>query len=154
MLWKPMGAQDTGYWILDSQGMEMVYAGLNATARDYAKLGELYRLEGKINGKQIIPSDWVKASVNPDGPHLMPGENSLSDFPLGYGYQWWIPDLSGDFAAIGVYNQFIYISPSSKIVIVKLSANKIYGVSEEISKLSELKGMQFLKTIAKLNAAL
>ena len=107
MLWHPMGAQDSGYWILDSKNMEMAYAGFNATARDYAKLGELYRLGGKINGKQIIPSDWIKASVKPDAPHLMPGDNPLSDFPLGYGYQWWVPDLSGDFSAIGVYNQFI-----------------------------------------------
>ena len=113
--------------------MEMAYAGFNATARDYAKLGELYRLGGKINGKQIIPSDWIKASVKPDAPHLMPGDNPLSDFPLGYGYQWWVPDLSGDFSAIGVYNQFIYVSPKSNMVIVKLSANRF--VLKKILKL-------------------
>ena len=147
MLWHPMGAQDSGYWILDSKNMEMAYAGFNATARDYAKLGELYRLGGKINGKQIIPRDWVKASVKPDAPHLMPGDNPLSDFPLGYGYQWWVPDLSGDFSAIGVYNQFIYVSPKSNMVIVKLSANSIYGTSEALSTLSELEAIEFFKTI-------
>ena len=147
MLWHPMGAQDSGYWILDSKNMEMAYAGFNATARDYAKLGELYRLGGKINGKQIIPSDWVKASVKPDAPHLMPGDNPLSDFPLGYGYQWWVPDLSGDFSAIGVYNQFIYVSPKSNMVIVKLSANSIYGTSEALSTLSELEAIEFFKAI-------
>ena len=142
-----MGAQDSGYWILDSKNMEMAYAGFNATARDYAKLGELYRLGGKINGKQIIPRDWVKASVKPDAPHLMPGDNPLSDFPLGYGYQWWVPDLSGDFSAIGVYNQFIYVSPQSNMVIVKLSANSIYGTSEALSTLSELEAIEFFKAI-------
>ena len=147
MLWHPMGAQDSGYWILDSKNMEMAYAGFNATARDYAKLGELYRLGGKINGKQIIPRDWVKASVKPDAPHLMPGDNPLSDFPLGYGYQWWVPDLSGDFSAIGVYNQFIYVSPKSNMVIVKLSANSIYGTSEALSTLSELEAIEFFKAI-------
>ena len=147
MLWHPMGAQDSGYWILDSKNMEMAYAGFNATARDYAKLGELYRLGGKINGKQIIPSHWIKASVKPDAPHLMPGDNPLSDFPLGYGYQWWVPDLSGDFSAIGVYNQFIYVSPKSNMVIVKLSANSIYGTSEVLSTLSELEAIEFFKTI-------
>ena len=147
MLWHPMGAQDSGYWILDSKNMEMAYAGFNATARDYAKLGELYRLGGKVNGKQIIPSDWVKASVKPDAPHLMPGDNPLSDFPLGYGYQWWVPDLSGDFSAIGVYNQFIYVSPKSNMVIVKLSANSIYGTSEALSTLSELEAIEFFKAI-------
>jgi len=147
MLWSPIGAGNTGYWILDSEDMEMVYAGFNATARDYAKLGELYRLEGKINGEQIIPSSWVKASIKPDAPHLMPGDNPLSDFPLGYGYQWWVPDNSGDFSAIGVYNQFIYVSPKSNMVIVKLSANRIYGSSEETVAQSELESIAFFKTL-------
>ena len=145
-----MGAESDAYWLLDSENMEMVYAGLNATARDYAKLGELFRLEGKINGKQLVPTNWVKASTTPDAPHLMPGENPLSDFPLGYGYQWWIPDDSGDFTAIGVYNQFVYVSPENNAVVVKLSANEIYGTSEEASKQSELETIGFLKAVTNL----
>ena len=151
MLWSSIGAEDNAYWILDSENMELVYAGLNATARDYAKLGELYRLEGNINGKQIVPSSWVRASVKPDAPHLMPGDNPLSDFPMGYGYQWWVPDSSGDFSAIGVYNQFVYVSPKNNMVVVKLSANRIYGTSEEVSKLSELEGISFLKAVTNQN---
>ena len=150
MLWHPMGVQDSGYWLLDSKNMEMVYAGFNATARDYAKLGELYRLGGIINSKQIIPRDWVNASIKPDAPHLMPGSNPLSDFPLGYGYQWWVPDLSGDFSAIGVYNQFIYVSPESKMVIVKLSANSNYGTSKDLNAVSELETIEFFKTLINL----
>jgi len=146
-LWHPMGSQDNGYWVLDSENMEMAFAGLNATARDYAKLGELYRLGGKLNGIQIVPSDWVKASVKPDAPHLMPGDNPLSDWPLGYGYHWWVPDLSGDFSAIGVYNQFIYVSPKSNMVIVMLSANSIYGTSEAASALTEFETIEFFKSI-------
>ena len=82
MLWHPMGAVNEGYWLLDSEGMEMAFAGLNATARDYAKFGELYRLDGELNGQQIVPKSWVKDSITPDGPHLTPGDNPLSDYPL------------------------------------------------------------------------
>ena len=148
MLWDPIGAEYNGYWVLDSENMEMAYGGLNATARDYAKIGELYRLRGKLNGKQIVPSSWVEDSLLTDAPHLMPGENPLSDYPMGYGYQWWIPDLSGDFLAIGVYNQFIYISPKNNLVVVKLSANSAYGTSEEVSTLSEFEAIEFFKSIA------
>ena len=151
MLWSPLGAENNAYWLLDSENMELVYAGLNATARDYAKLGELYRLEGNINGKQIVPSSWISASINPDAPHLMPGDNPLSDFPLGYGYQWWIPDNSGDFSAIGVYNQFIYVSPKNNMVIVKLSANRVYGINDEVSTQSEFEAISFLKAVTNLN---
>ena len=24
--------------------------------------------------------------------HLLPGDHDLSDYPIGYGYQWWVPD--------------------------------------------------------------
>lgn len=150
VLWHPMGAESDAYWLLDSENMEMVYMGLNATARDYAKLGELFRLNGKINGKQLVSSSWVKTSTTPEAPHLMPGENPLSDFPLGYGYQWWIPDDSGDFMAIGVYNQFIYVSPKNNLVVVKLSANKIYGTSEQASAQSEFETISFLKALTNL----
>ena len=149
MLWHPMGAMDESYWLLDSEGMEMAFAGLNATARDYAKFGELYRLGGNLNGKQIVPQSWVKDSITPDAPHLMPGNHELSDYPMGYGYQWWIPEgEEAEFAAIGVYNQFIYVAPQSNMVIVKLSANSIYGTSSEASFISEMETLEFLRAIA------
>jgi CubicO group peptidase (beta-lactamase class C family) len=48
-LWHPLGMEADGYWIIDSTGMEQAFGGLNAIARDYAKIGELYRLNGMAN---------------------------------------------------------------------------------------------------------
>ena len=152
MLWHPMGASNEGYWLLDSEGMEMAFAGLNVTARDYAKFGELYRLGGELNGQQIVPRSWVKDSITPDGVHLTPGDNPLSDYPLGYGYQWWIPEGDkGEFMAIGVYNQMIYVAPELSMVIVKLSANSAYGTSEDTDMASELETIEFFRAIASKN---
>jgi len=152
MLWHPMGASNEGYWLLDSEGMEMAFAGLNITARDYAKFGELYRLDGRLNGQQIVPKSWVKDSITPDGPHLTPGNNPLSDYPLGYGYQWWVPGGDkGEFMAIGVYNQMIYVAPESNMVIVKLSANSSYGTDEDTDMASELETIEFFRAIANKN---
>ena len=149
MLWHPMGAVNEGYWLLDSEGMEMAFAGLNVTARDYAKFGELYRLDGELHGQQIVPKSWVKDSITPDGPHLTPGDNPLSDYPLGYGYQWWVPGGDeGEFMAIGVYNQMIYVAPESSMVIVKLSANSSYGTAEDTDMASELETIEFFRAIA------
>jgi CubicO group peptidase (beta-lactamase class C family) len=47
--------ESPAYWITDDSGMEMAFGGLNATARDYAKLGELYRNNGRWGGKQVVP---------------------------------------------------------------------------------------------------
>ena len=48
VLWNPMGAESNAYWLIDSENMEMVYAGLNATARDYAQNWVNYLKQGQI----------------------------------------------------------------------------------------------------------
>jgi CubicO group peptidase (beta-lactamase class C family) len=117
-LYTPLGMEYNGYWLLDGDNMEMVLGGLNLTLRDFAKIGSLFLNDGKRNGTQIVSSDWVKSSVIPDGTHVQPGEE------LGYGYQWWIPEGDeGEYLALGIYNQSIYINPTTNTVIVKLSAN-------------------------------
>jgi CubicO group peptidase (beta-lactamase class C family) len=148
VLWHPMGAENQAHWLTDSEDMEMAFAGLNATARDYAKLGEIYRLDGLFNGRQILPAQWVKDSITPDAPHLIAGDNPASDWLLGYGYQWWIPEGNqGEFMAIGVYNQFIYVAPQSNMVIVKLSANSAYGTPADAGASSEFESIEFFRRI-------
>ncbi|MDX9908223.1 MAG: serine hydrolase [Mariniphaga sp.] len=126
-IWKPLGAEFDAYWIADGIGMEMANGGLNACLRDYAKLGRLYLNKGNWNGKQIVPQAWCEASISPTEEHLQPGSKNSSDPGIGYGYQWWIVDGNeGEFMAIGVFNQHIYINPATKTIIVKNSANKGY----------------------------
>lgn len=147
-LWQPLGMESPAYWMIDDDGMEMVFGGLNATARDYAKLGELYRLQEHWQGAQLVPAQWVIDSITPDAPHLLPGENPMSDFEMGYGYQWWIMDGDrGDYSAIGVYNQFIYVDPSKELVIVKLSANSDYAATDEESSFREFETIEFFRAI-------
>jgi CubicO group peptidase (beta-lactamase class C family) len=123
-LWSAIGAESEAYWIVDKAGMEFALGGLNVTARDYAKLGQLFLDTGKWQGRQIISRDWVLASITPDAPHVMPGKRPDAELADGYGFQWWIPEgTKGEFNAQGIYDQFIYIDPKSKMVIVKLSSN-------------------------------
>ncbi len=87
-LWSHLGAENNAEWLTDPTGTEMAFAGLNATLRDYARFGLLYLNQGRnFQGKQLVPVSWVKASVTPDAPHLMPGrDNPGSDWPMGYGF--------------------------------------------------------------------
>ncbi len=126
-LWKPLGAEFDAYWLVDGHGMEMALGGINATLRVYAKLGRLYLNKGNWNGKQIVPAAWFEASVSASEEHLQPGSENSSDPAMGYGYQWWIPDGNeGEFLAMGVFNQYIYVNPTTNTIIVKNSANKNY----------------------------
>lgn len=123
-LWQPLGMEFDGVWLVDGTGMEWAFGGLNASLRDFARFGWLYLNGGRRNGTQIVPEAWVRASVTPDAPHLMPGPKPNSDERMGYGYQWWIPsEPDGDFMALGVYGQTIYVNPKSRLVIVQNSVD-------------------------------
>ncbi len=124
MLWQPVGMEAEAFWNLDRTGTEISFCCLNATLRDYARLGRLYLHEGQRDGVQIVPREWVIESVTPQGAHLEPGDNPDSFWTFGYGYQWWIPEEpDGDFLAIGVWGQYIYVYPRYNMVIVKSSAD-------------------------------
>jgi len=146
-LWNPLGAQDDAYWITDDAGIEFAAAGLFATLRDYAKLGELYRNQGRWNGVQILTQDWIHDSVTPDAPYLVPGQRADSTSDFGYGYQWWIPDRSGAFSAIGIYNQFVYVNPGIRLVIAKTSANRAYGTTDGEASNREREHIAFFHAI-------
>ena len=65
----------------------------------------------------------------------------------GYGYQWWVPDDSGAYAAVGIYNQFVYVNPKLQLVIAKTSANHTYGMQDNESSDREDEHLAFFKAI-------
>jgi CubicO group peptidase (beta-lactamase class C family) len=128
-LWEPLGMEADAFFIVDTKGAEFAGGGLNAVLRDYARLGQLYLNGGVCNGAQIVPAAWVRESTTPDAPHVMPGPRDSAALPWGYGYQWWVPDRSGAYSALGIYGQFIYVDPKARVVIAKTSAFRDYGRS-------------------------
>jgi CubicO group peptidase (beta-lactamase class C family) len=68
---------------------------------------------------------------------------------LGYTYQWWLPEGDrGEFSAIGIYNQCVYVDPSRDVVIVKLPANRACGTSSEEATNREDETIDFLLAVA------
>ena len=112
-IWTPLGMEYDASWSMDNEkdGMEKTFCCINARARDFAKIGELYLHKGNWNGKQIINTDWVTQSTKVDT------SNGSAWF---YQYQWWLPSQEGDFMAQGILGQYIYVNPNKNIVIVRL----------------------------------
>jgi len=96
-----------------------------ATARDWARFGLLYLHKGMWNGERLLPEDWITYSTT-----------RTSGAPRGeYGAQFWLnagppgepakrlyPDAPTDlYWADGFEGQNVFIIPSKKLVIVKLS---------------------------------
>lgn len=142
-LWKKIGSAHDAYWTL-SNGTELAMGGLSITLRDYARFARLYLNDGNYNGEQIIPKDWVRDSFDVSAEYSKPGANQDVYNTIGYGYQWWVPDGSaGEFMAIGVYGQFIYVNPEKHIIIVKTNADPDF-----MSEGYELKHVEFFRAIS------
>jgi len=148
---EPLGFGNPGCWVIDTAGVEMGYAGLNLVARDYAAFGELYRSGGVAHGFQVVPAEWVTVSTRSTAPHTEPGQPEIGGMrlPQGYGYQWWLNGGErGEFMAIGVYNQFIYVDPVSAVTIVSLSANRAYGTTADGSGNLTGETVEYLRAVA------
>ncbi len=118
-LWQPLGAEAEGFFIADGPpgiGRATNGMGYNAVLRDYARIGLMMLNDGRANGRQIIPAEWVRASTSPHGP-----EPAATGEDYGYGYQWWTLTNSNAYMAIGLQGQFIFVDPDTDTVIVKLS---------------------------------
>lgn len=146
-LWSQLGTEGDARWITDAHGAVLAFAGLNARLRDYARFGQLYLDGGRnLRGAQILPAQWVRDSVKPRTPYLQPGRTLEEGNPqLGYAYQWWIPQSEeGEFMAVGVYGQFIYVNPARRVVIAKNSAYVNYhqdGTRMEYQSLEAFRAM-------------
>lgn len=151
-LCEPLGFQHEGAWVVDPSGVEMGFAGLNLVARDFARLGELYRNHGEVDGAQVVPAEWIHAAVTSSLPHLEAGKVVVGGgiTPEGYGYQWWLPPGEREeWMAAGVYNQYVYVDPANSVTVVKLSANRRYGTADAESAHREAQSLELLRAIAR-----
>jgi CubicO group peptidase (beta-lactamase class C family) len=115
-LWRPMGAEADASWNIDRGGYEIAYAGVNATIRDYARLGMLLANDGVLDRRQVIPAAWVRAATTPPAKQFLPGYTGSY---LGYGYQTWIlPGAGRQFFLRGLRGQALFVDPKSKLVMV------------------------------------
>lgn len=90
-------------------GSSFVYA----TARDFAKFGELYLRDGKCGAKQVLPVGWVD--------HARAQTVIDDETGQGYGAHWWTqPGEPRSLIASGYEGQQIFVLPERDLVIVRL----------------------------------
>ncbi|MBQ8061160.1 MAG: serine hydrolase [Bacteroidales bacterium] len=119
-LFAPLGIHNP-YFEQDISGTPVGSSYLYATARDYARFGQMYLEDGCVDGIRILPEGWVDYSVTP-----------ASDSKGAYGAFFWLnrdkstPDAPEDmFACLGHDGQRIYIIPSKELVVVVLSCSHL-----------------------------
>lgn len=114
-------------WVADSTGLNATGWGLTLTARDMAKIGQLYLDRGLYNGKRIVSAKWIEESTK---------EHSRWDeLGLSYGYLWWINDGNG-YSAIGDGGNVIYVN-TNKNIVVSITALFKPNVTDRIEFIKE-----------------
>jgi CubicO group peptidase (beta-lactamase class C family) len=113
-IWRPFGMESDAWWMLSEQGGgETGGCCINATLRDYGRIGLFALANGRLrDGTEVLPEGWMQESTTPS-----------IGYP-GYGYLWWLrPD--GDYQAMGIFGQGIYIDPAENVVIALQSAREV-----------------------------
>jgi CubicO group peptidase (beta-lactamase class C family) len=93
-------------WTRDPQGRYLGGNEMALSLRDMIRFGEMYRLRGRSNGRQVLSADWVEQSLTPRTRSPFSG--------LDYGYGWFLGRSGKDAYALarGYGGQVICIVPS------------------------------------------
>lgn len=126
--WKPLGSENETLWQVDSEDHDLVkaYCCIASNAKDFARLGKLYKDHGKWNGKQVLDSAFIAKSITP----------RFAESPE-YGYGWWLKSI-GDknfFMMRGHLGQYVIVEPDDNVIIIRLGHSK--GDGDAIATFTE-----------------
>lgn len=119
-LWHPAGCCDDGHILVDLAGDEIAASGLNATARDMARLA-LMVAEG-----DHIPN-LVSASILAGGNRELFAASHYAQRAAGsYRSQWWVShDAHSSISALGVFGQRVVIDMDTGLIMVRFGSHPL-----------------------------
>ncbi|RUR33031.1 serine hydrolase domain-containing protein [Vreelandella nanhaiensis] len=99
-------------WLRDPQGIYFGGNDMQLSPRALIEVGELYRNDGVVEGKRILPEGWVEDSWTPRGTSSWTGD--------GYGFGWFITQLAEEpvYYGRGYGGQALYVIPERNITMV------------------------------------
>jgi CubicO group peptidase (beta-lactamase class C family) len=131
-LFTPLGIGKTE-WATGTDGEPFAASGARMATRDLARIGQLMLNDGRANGQEIIPADWLVRCTTP---------YVSTDEMRRYGYQWFILDvafgkprgwapgrLERMWMAQGEGGQRLFIIPALQLVIAITAGN--YGHQDQ-----------------------
>jgi CubicO group peptidase (beta-lactamase class C family) len=102
-------------WPTDPQGIFFGGNDMRLTPRALVRFGELYRNGGRYEGRQIVPEEWVRESLQPR-VRTRWGRNE-------YSYGWFLAEAGGYpmYYAQGYGGQYIFVVPDLELTVVTTS---------------------------------
>ncbi len=142
-IWRPIGASDATVWLDRPMGTAHFFCCLQASALDYARIGQLILDGGRVGRRQVVPVDWVSemarpSALNPNyGLQLWRGSpytavrrySALSPL-VGRAAK---PYLRDDVLFMdGAIGQRVYVVPSERLVIVRIGKSTMAWDDSEL----------------------
>lgn len=126
-LFAPLGMR-SAVMTIDTAGMLATESSMHASARDWARFGQLLLQDGVWDGRRLLPAGWVRYMATPTA------QSPRQDF----GAHLWVkvpepfnsralppPKLPADaFHAVGHEGQFVSVIPSRELVVVRLGLTR------------------------------
>ncbi len=125
-IWAKLHTEHDAAIAADRAYMAVATGGMNSSLRDAARFGQLMLQRGKYAGQQIIPSAWVDASLNIDErlrANMRNNPKYQNEPWEAYRNMWWVLDSAkGEYAAVGIHGQVIYINRAANMVAAWFSS--------------------------------
>ena len=120
-LWKPLGAEASGYITVDRIGGARAAGGKCLLARDLARVGMMMANGGQRNGKQVVPASWLEDIVkNGDPQAWKDGDfyNEMGQRDIHYRSKWYVKrEAEPLIFGVGIHGQFLFVDPANKLSI-------------------------------------
>ena len=102
-------------WLTDPQGIHFGGNEMRLSPRALARIGEMIRGGGTVNGDTVVSRDWIETSWTPRGRSQFNNNR--------YGYGWFITDLSGyrTYYGWGFGGQLLFVIPQLGMTVVMTS---------------------------------
>ncbi len=128
--WQPLGAKSAELWMDREGGMPKAYSFFQARPRDWLRIGLAMKNNGMVNGRQVIPKDWVAQMRAPSPNNLKYGLHVWIGSPYvpsrrynmntSVGVMQSEPFLTDDVVFFdGGGGQRVYVIPSADLAIVR-----------------------------------
>ncbi len=125
-IWRPMGAEFDAYVTLDRLGAPQTDGGLCVTTRDLARFGQLHLQQGVMNGRRIVPEEWIR-DFRENGDAGAWDRGNFAEFLPGFHYRskWYTDrrDPHHPCLGLGIHGQFLFVDPVAGVVIAKHSSH-------------------------------
>lgn len=128
LLWAPLQVEQDAGITLDAQGAPRCSGGFCATARDFARVGQLLVNRGRCGDAQVVrPALMEDLERNGDRAAWSSGEwgaaFSRISKSMSYRSGWYSTDGPPQtIFAMGVYGQNLFVDSSNRIVVAKFSS--------------------------------